>query len=59
MKYLQKDLKISVTLLFLGMKPVKSRLVGALEILRKATISCVMSVRMEQLPSHLKDFHEI
>jgi len=36
---------------------------GVFAILRKATISCVMSVRMsvrmEQLGSHWTDFHEL
>ena len=32
---------------------------GALPTLRKATISFVMSVRVEQLGSHWTDFHEI
>jgi hypothetical protein len=39
------------------------RFLGAFAKLRKAIISCVMSVRlsvlMEQLRSHRKDFHEI
>jgi hypothetical protein len=34
-------------------------LVGAFAELRKATISFVMSVRMEQIGSHWTDFHEI
>jgi len=34
-------------------------ILGAFAKLRKATISFVMSVRMEQLGSHWTDFHEI
>jgi hypothetical protein len=57
------DLKSSVILTFLRMKCSWSRFLGTFEILRKATISFVMSVRlsvrMEQLGSRLKNFHEI
>jgi hypothetical protein len=38
---------------------VKTTFLGAFTKFRKATISFVMSVRMEQLGSHWTGFHEI
>jgi len=38
---------------------ISLQFLGAIAILRKATVSFVMSVRMEQLGSQWVDFHEI
>jgi len=51
MGYRQMDLESSVMLLFLRMKSVRSQFLGATEILRKATISFVMSVRRSVCPA--------
>jgi len=51
MGYRQMDLKSSVMLLFLRMNSVRSRFLGAFEILRNATISFAMSLRLYVCPS--------